>query len=35
MVPVHLLKSQEIITVSVVVVTPKKWFVASNEAVAK
>ena len=35
MVPVHLLKSQEMITVSVVVVTPKKWFVASNEAVAK
>ena len=35
MVPVHLLKSQEMITVSVVVVTPKKWFVTSNEAVAK
>ena len=35
MVPVCLLKSQEMITVSVAVVKPKKWFVASNKAVAK
>ena len=35
MVPVCLLKLQEMITAAVAVAKPKKWFVASNKAVAK